>query len=81
VQIVGVDADSPYAMRIKERFSKRAVPPETVARQIVAAIQKNRFMVLTSFDVKLLYFAKRKLFPLYHHVMIRISRMLNQAKG
>jgi NAD(P)-dependent dehydrogenase (short-subunit alcohol dehydrogenase family) len=81
VQIIGVDADSPYVTRIKERFSERAVPPETVARQIVAAIRKNRFMVLTSFDVKLLYFAKQKLFPLYHQVMIRISRMLNQAKG
>ena len=81
VEIIGVDPESPYARRIKERFSGHAVPPETVARQIVTAIRKNRFMVLTSFDIKLLYFAKRKLFPLYHYVMIRISRILNKARG
>jgi NAD(P)-dependent dehydrogenase (short-subunit alcohol dehydrogenase family) len=81
VQIIGVDPESPYVKRIKERFSGHAVPPETVAGQIVAAIRKNQFMVLTSFDVKLLYFAKRKFFPIYHYAMIRISRMLNEARG
>jgi short-subunit dehydrogenase len=80
VQIVGVDQESAFAKNLKRRFSKRAISPDRVAQQIMTAIRKNQFLVITSFDIKLLYFLKRKFFPLYHYVMIRISRLLNQAK-
>jgi NAD(P)-dependent dehydrogenase (short-subunit alcohol dehydrogenase family) len=80
VQIVGIDQESEFAKNLKRRFSKRAISPDRVAQQIMTAIRKNQFLVITSFDIKLLYFLKRKFFPLYHYVMIRISRLLNQAK-
>ena len=80
LQIVGVSQESEFARDLKRRFSQRAISPDKVAQQIIGAIRKNRFLVITSFDVKLLYFIKRKFFPLYHYVMIRISRLLNQAK-
>lgn len=80
VLIVGVNQDTPFARGLKKRFSKHTVPPDRVAQQILAAIQKGRFLVFTSFDIRLLYFLKRKCFPLYHYIMIRISRLLNQAK-
>jgi NAD(P)-dependent dehydrogenase (short-subunit alcohol dehydrogenase family) len=80
VEIVGVNQESEFAKDLKRRFSQRAVSPDQVAQQMMAAIIKNQFLVITSFDIKLLYFLKRKFFPLYHYVMIRISRLLNQAK-
>jgi NAD(P)-dependent dehydrogenase (short-subunit alcohol dehydrogenase family) len=80
VQIVGVNQESEFAKNLKKRFSQRAISPEKVAQQIMTAISKNQFLVITSFDIKLLYFLKRKFFPLYHYVMIRISRLLNQVK-
>jgi NAD(P)-dependent dehydrogenase (short-subunit alcohol dehydrogenase family) len=80
VQIVGVSQESRFAKNLKRRFSQHAISPDRVAQQIIRAISKNRFLVITSFDIKLLYFLKRKFFPLYHYVMIRISRLLNQAK-
>ncbi len=80
VQIAGVSQDTPFAQDLKRRFSQRAVSPERVAQQMMAAISKNQFLLITSFDIKLLYFLKRKFFPLYHYVMIRISRLLNRAK-
>jgi NAD(P)-dependent dehydrogenase (short-subunit alcohol dehydrogenase family) len=80
VEIVGVNQESEFAKDLKRRFSQHAVSPDRVAQQIMTAISKNQFLVITSFDIKLLYFLKRKFFPLYHYVMIRISRLLNQAK-
>jgi NAD(P)-dependent dehydrogenase (short-subunit alcohol dehydrogenase family) len=80
VQIVGVNQESPFATDLKRRFSQHAISPDRVAQQIITAIRKNRFLLITSFDIKLLYFLKRKFFPLYHYVMIWISRLLNQAK-
>jgi len=80
VQIVGVNQESEFARDLKRRFSQRAISPDRVAQQIMTAIRKNHFLVITSFDIKLLYFLKRKFFPLYHYVMIRISGLLNQAK-
>lgn len=80
VQIVGVNQESPFAKDLKRRFSRHAISPDRVAQQISTAISKNQFLVITSFEIKLLYFLKRKFFPLYHYVMIRISRLLNQAK-
>jgi NAD(P)-dependent dehydrogenase (short-subunit alcohol dehydrogenase family) len=80
VEIVGVNQETEFAQDLKRRFSQRAISPDQVAQQIMIAISKNQFLVITSFDIKLLYFLKRKFFPLYHYVMIRISRLLNQAK-
>jgi short-subunit dehydrogenase len=80
LQIVGVNQESEFVRDVKRRFSQRAISPDEVAQQMISAIRKNRFLVITSFDVKLLYFIKRKFFPLYHYVMIRISRLLNKAK-
>ncbi|HUT56013.1 MAG TPA: SDR family oxidoreductase [bacterium] len=80
VQIIGVDPDSRYVRGMKAGFSAHAIPPEKVAQQIIRAVNRNTFLVLTSFDIKLVYFLKRHFFPLYHYTMIRISRMLNKAK-
>jgi NAD(P)-dependent dehydrogenase (short-subunit alcohol dehydrogenase family) len=77
VEILGVDQDDPRVLKMKERFSGRAVTPERVAQLMLAAVENNTFLVITSLDVKLAYFLKRWCFPLYHYLMLNISRMMN----
>jgi len=55
--------------KTKARFLKVALPPERVAELIISAIQKKRFLVITSPDIKILFFLKRHVFPLYHLIM------------
>jgi len=77
VEIIGMDRDSPQFQKAKEMFSRHAISPDRVALQILEAIRKNTFLVITSGDVKFLYFCKHHLPPLYRSVMLRISKMMN----
>jgi NAD(P)-dependent dehydrogenase (short-subunit alcohol dehydrogenase family) len=69
-----------YMQGLMKKFANHAVSPEKVAKLIIKAIKKNKFLVITSFDIKLAYFLKRKLFFLYHGIMIITSRILNKIK-
>ena len=79
VEILGADPESPKVKELKKRFSRHAVPPEKVAALIINAVEKEQFLVFTSFDIKVVYFLKRYCFPLYHYLMIRIGRLLLSA--
>ena len=80
VEILGVNMESEVVRALKRKFTQHAVTPERVAELIVRAIERDRFLVLTSFDVKIVYFLKRFCFPLYHRVMMHISGLLNATK-
>jgi NAD(P)-dependent dehydrogenase (short-subunit alcohol dehydrogenase family) len=80
VEILGADPKDPRVKELKEKFSRHAIPPEKVAGLIVGAVEKNRFLVITSFDIKLVYFLKRCFFPLYHFIMVRITKLLTGIK-
>ena len=54
VEIVGVDRESPAIRKLVERFERRAVTAEHVAGKILAGIEKNRYLVFTSPDTRLL---------------------------
>ncbi|MEW6553742.1 MAG: SDR family oxidoreductase [Actinomycetota bacterium] len=69
VQTVVINADADACERGRRLFSRHAISPEKVAGLIVGAIEKNRYMVITSPDIKLLYLLKRTFPPLYHLVM------------
>jgi len=69
VQTVVINADEDACERGRRIFSRHAMAPEKVARLIVEAIEKNRFMVITSPDIKLLYLLKRVFPPAYDLVM------------
>lgn len=77
VEILGVDKDSEQVEEMKRRFSKHAISPDRVAMQILKAVRKNRFLVITSGDVKFLYFCKHYLPPLFNYVMFRVARIMN----
>ena len=79
VEIVGVDRTHPEVKRLEEKFNKRTVTPEKVAQQIIKGIEKKKFLVFTSNDIKLLYWFKRKMFPLYHMVMKKLNKLLHEV--
>jgi len=75
VEILGVDREHPTFQGLLDRFSRHAVSPEKVARLMVEAVRKNRFLVVTSFDIWLAYWCKRKLFFAYHLAMRKINEI------
>ncbi|TFG30629.1 MAG: SDR family oxidoreductase [Promethearchaeota archaeon] len=79
VEIVGIDKNHPEASKLIKRFTERAVTPDKVAQQIINGIKKNKFLIFTSFDIKFLYWSKRKIFPLYHLIMKKLNNLLNDV--
>lgn len=79
VDIVGIDRESPKVRKLIALFERRAVTPESVAEKIVAAIEKNRYMVFTSPDGRFLHWLQRKFSPPYELLMRVMNRELNRA--
>lgn len=79
VNIVGVDPESPRIRKLKARFEKRAVSPETVAEKIVEGIEKNRYMVYSSRDIQFGYWVQRKFAPPYELAMRKMNDVLTRA--
>lgn len=77
-EIVGVDRTHPEARKFIERFEKRAVTPEQVARKIISGMRNNTFIITTSLDIKFLYWCKRKIYVLYHIVMLLLNAMMTR---
>jgi NAD(P)-dependent dehydrogenase (short-subunit alcohol dehydrogenase family) len=79
VQIVGVDRDNPRIKKLVEHFQRRAVAPERVAAAILAGIQKNRYMVYSSHDVRVGYWFQRKFALPYELAMRGMNDALTAA--
>jgi NAD(P)-dependent dehydrogenase (short-subunit alcohol dehydrogenase family) len=79
VDIVGVDRDNPKMRKLIALFERRAVTPESVAEKIVEATEKNRYMVFTSPDGRILHWIQRKFSPPYELVMRVMNRELDRA--
>ncbi|MFD6513125.1 SDR family oxidoreductase [Rhodococcus sp. NPDC060176] len=69
VEIAGIDRDDPRVKKLTHRFEKRAVSPEKVASCIVRGIEKNKYLVYTSNDIRFGYWWARKFAPPYEFVM------------
>jgi NAD(P)-dependent dehydrogenase (short-subunit alcohol dehydrogenase family) len=59
VQIIGIDSTAPDVVKMRARFQKHAITPDKAAAQILAGVRKNRYLVLTSPDVRLGWWAQR----------------------
>jgi NAD(P)-dependent dehydrogenase (short-subunit alcohol dehydrogenase family) len=79
VDIVGIDRESPKVRKLIALFERRAVTPESVAEKIIEAVERNRYMVFTSPDGRLLHWFQRKFSPPYTLVMRVMNRELNRA--
>lgn len=73
VEIVGVDRDGPGFARLMERFERHAVSPEHVAKRILQGIERNRYLVFTSRDIRVGFWFQRKFAPGYELAMRRLG--------
>lgn len=69
VKAVGLDRSDPAVEREVRRFLRHAVTPEQAAEKIVAGIERNRYMVFTSSDTRILHWIQRKFSPPYELAM------------
>lgn len=69
VQIAGIDKASERFRRLQAGFRRRAVSPEQAARAILDGVHRDRYLVYTSNDIRLLHQLSRKVDPLYALVM------------
>jgi NAD(P)-dependent dehydrogenase (short-subunit alcohol dehydrogenase family) len=69
VEIVGVDQESRRIRKLVDRFGDHAVSPERVAGKILRGIERNRYMVFTSADIRFGYWVQRKFAPPYELAM------------
>jgi NAD(P)-dependent dehydrogenase (short-subunit alcohol dehydrogenase family) len=81
VEIAGVDRESPQMRKLIKRFEKHAVSPEHVAEKIIEGIEKNRYMVFTSADIRVGYWVQRKFSPPYELTMRLLNHQLNKVAG
>jgi NAD(P)-dependent dehydrogenase (short-subunit alcohol dehydrogenase family) len=73
VRIIGVDREHPSVRKMQRHFQRRAVSPERVAEQIVHAVERNRYLVLTSRDIKVGHWFQRKFSLPYRVAMRRLN--------
>ncbi|HEY1457359.1 MAG TPA: SDR family oxidoreductase, partial [Solirubrobacteraceae bacterium] len=69
VQIIGVDRQSPAVEKLIASFQKHAVTPEHVAKKIIQGIERDRYVVFTSPDIRLAHWCQRKFAPSYEFAM------------
>ncbi len=69
VDIVGVDREHPTFRKLRDRFESHAVSPEDVAAQIIAAVKRGRYLVLTSRDIRAGFLAQRIFPPIFDRAM------------
>jgi len=81
VDLVGVDRESRRVRKLVGRFGEHAVSPERVAEKIVAGVEKNRYMVFTSADIRVGYWFQRKFAPPYELTMRILNDQLVKALG
>ncbi|MGK8522125.1 SDR family oxidoreductase [Nocardia asteroides] len=78
VELVGVNKEDPKIKRLIAAFAEHAVPPERVAAAILRGIERNRFLVYSSFDIRFGYWWARKwAFP-YEFLMRRTSERFSR---
>ncbi|WP_067885501.1 SDR family oxidoreductase [Nocardia vaccinii] len=72
VQVVGVDRDDPRVKRLTGLFEGHAATPEQVAERILSGVERNRYLVHTSADIRIGYWFARK-FALPYEIAMRLA--------
>ena len=81
VDITGFDPAARRAAGLGERFRRHAAPPDRVARQILAAVTSNRYLVYTSGDIRVLHLLERVAPPVYVLAMRVANAYFHRAIG
>jgi NAD(P)-dependent dehydrogenase (short-subunit alcohol dehydrogenase family) len=76
LHIAGIDREHPAVAALTKRFQGHAVTPEHVARCIIDGVERNRYLVVTSRDIRLGVLAQRYFPPGYELAMRTLNRQL-----
>ncbi|MEO9166663.1 MAG: SDR family oxidoreductase, partial [Aquihabitans sp.] len=76
MRIIGIDQESPEVKKTQARFEKHAITPKRAAECIVSGIERNKYLVLTSPDIKIGHLAQRVFPPGYRLAMKRLNKEL-----
>ena len=76
VEIVGVDRSNPAMRRMIGQFRRHAKSPDQVAEKIVRAIERNRYLVYTSADIRAAHLLQRYVPPAYEAIMRLLNRQM-----
>ncbi len=79
LEVRGLDQQHPAFQEAVKDFEKRAVTPELVAEKIIGGIEKNRYLVFTSADIRLVYWWQRKFSPAYDLAMRFLQRRFGRV--
>ena len=71
VDIVGVDRDDPRVQKAVDSFGRHAVSPEKAAAAIVRGVERGRYLVFTSQDIRLLHWVQRYV-PIGYTLLMRV---------
>jgi NAD(P)-dependent dehydrogenase (short-subunit alcohol dehydrogenase family) len=79
VTIVGVDKERPDVRALTERFERRAVSPEHVAACILDGVERNRYLVFTSPDIRWGFWLQGKWAKPYELTMRAMNRYFTRV--
>ncbi len=74
VTIVGVDRDDPAVATTIAKFQRHAVSPESAAASMIRGVEKGRYLVFTSPDIRAGWYAQRYAPWIYNAAMRRLNR-------
>lgn len=77
VEIIGVNRSDPEVRKLIGRFERHAASPERVATKILEGVEKDRYMVFTSADIRIGYWVQRKFAWPYEWTMRLLNRKLS----
>jgi NADP-dependent 3-hydroxy acid dehydrogenase YdfG len=73
ISISGVTISDEELQTLKARFQKHAVKPEQAAKTILKGIEKNNYLIFTSFDIRFGHWAQRKFTFIYEWMMQKMN--------
>jgi len=76
MEIVGVDRNAPVMQKMNAQFRRRAHSPEHVAEKIVRGVERERYLVYTSADIRAAHLLQRYVPPAYELIMRLLNRQL-----
>jgi NAD(P)-dependent dehydrogenase (short-subunit alcohol dehydrogenase family) len=79
IRIAGVDSTSKAFRRAQAGFRKRAVTPESAAASILKGVERDRYWVYTSLDIRAAHALQRLAPPAYVGLMHVFNRVANRV--
>jgi NAD(P)-dependent dehydrogenase (short-subunit alcohol dehydrogenase family) len=72
VEIAGINQSSPTIEKFTARFRRRAASPEQAAARILDGVERNRYWVYTSRDIRVAHFLQRR-FETPYALLMRVA--------